>query len=248
MGNHLRDRRAAVGLHGTGGALSTLRYAAGRHVRAPLGSLAMTIDVPSAATAPYVHLCAAPGGRSALAAAPGVAHRRTQLEDPGRGHRAPASPQRDLRPPLRPGRPGATSLDSRRGRRSCRMDRVGREPRRPCASLSCTAAPSACAFPARTPRMVGRWCRRLGARALLVDYRLAPEHRYPAALDDCVAAYRWLLGHVRCGQIIIAGDSAGGNLALAVAASPESETSAPLPRCAVLLSPVSISRCRALVC
>lgn len=53
-----------MGLHGTGGALSRLRYAAGRHVRAALGSLAMTIEVPSAATAPYVHLRAAPGGRA----------------------------------------------------------------------------------------------------------------------------------------------------------------------------------------
>lgn len=45
----------------------------------------------------------------------------------------------------------------------------------------------------------------------------APEHPYPAALDDCCAAYRWLLaqGHAP-GQIAIAGDSAGGNLSLAL--------------------------------
>jgi acetyl esterase/lipase len=71
----------------------------------------------------------------------------------------------------------------------------------------------------------------------MVDYRLAPEHRYPAAPDDCHAVYRWLLaqGFDAC-NIVIAGDSAGGNLALAslhrIKAAGE-----PLPACAVLLSP-----------
>lgn len=55
------------------------------------------------------------------------------------------------------------------------------------------------------------------AGALLIDYRLAPEHPYPAALQDAAEAYKWLLsqGH-RSDEIILAGDSAGGGLAIAL--------------------------------
>ncbi|HTS24084.1 MAG TPA: alpha/beta hydrolase [Casimicrobiaceae bacterium] len=93
-------------------------------------------------------------------------------------------------------------------------------------------------FPKIHAGMVARWCRQLGARALMVDYRLAPEHPYPAAADDCHAAYRWLLaqGH-EPHEIVIAGDSAGANLALAtlhrIKAAGELQ-----PACAVLLAPV----------
>jgi len=55
-----------------------------------------------------------------------------------------------------------------------------------------------------------------GARALVVDYRLAPEHKYPAAFDDGLRSFRWLREHgVASQQIAIGGDSAGGGLALA---------------------------------
>ncbi|MDB4970260.1 MAG: hypothetical protein JWN44_5949 [Myxococcales bacterium] len=64
-------------------------------------------------------------------------------------------------------------------------------------------------------RMMARLARAAGSRALVLDYRLAPEHPFPAALDDCVAGYRWLSRHTRPSDIVIAGDSAGGNLALA---------------------------------
>jgi phosphinothricin tripeptide acetyl hydrolase len=58
--------------------------------------------------------------------------------------------------------------------------------------------------------------RAAGTRALLLDYRLAPEHPFPAAVDDAVAAYRWLLGQgIAPARIVVAGDSAGGGLTVA---------------------------------
>ena len=58
--------------------------------------------------------------------------------------------------------------------------------------------------------------RAAGTRALLLDYRLAPEHPFPAALDDAVAAYEWLLADgIAPDRVVIAGDSAGGGLTVA---------------------------------
>src|SRR5262245_65038338 len=58
--------------------------------------------------------------------------------------------------------------------------------------------------------------RAAGARALVLDYRLAPEHPFPAALEDAIAAYQWLLGEgIAPGRIVVAGDSAGGGLTVA---------------------------------
>ncbi|MCU1281685.1 MAG: hydrolase or acyltransferase, alpha/beta fold family [bacterium] len=65
-------------------------------------------------------------------------------------------------------------------------------------------------------RMMSHLARAARSRAFVLDYRLAPEHPFPAALDDSVAGYRWLLAHgVPPSEIVIAGDSAGGTLTLA---------------------------------
>jgi acetyl esterase/lipase len=58
--------------------------------------------------------------------------------------------------------------------------------------------------------------RAAGTRALLLDYRLAPENPFPAALDDAVAAYQWLLARgIAPARIVLGGDSAGGGLTVA---------------------------------
>ena len=85
--------------------------------------------------------------------------------------------------------------------------------------------------------MVSRFCRVSGFRALLIDYRLAPEHPFPAGLEDALAAYRWLLGQgIAPSRIIIAGDSAGGGLTLATLVALR-DAGDPLPTAAVCMSP-----------
>jgi acetyl esterase len=54
--------------------------------------------------------------------------------------------------------------------------------------------------------------RQLGIPVVSVDYRLAPEHPFPAAPDDCEAAARWVADNIPCTGLILSGDSAGGNL------------------------------------
>jgi epsilon-lactone hydrolase len=79
--------------------------------------------------------------------------------------------------------------------------------------------------------------------ALLFGYRLAPEHPFPAALDDAVAAYRWLLAQeVSPSQIVFVGDSAGGGLALATLIALRDQN-LPLPAAAVALSPWTDLKC-----
>ena len=79
--------------------------------------------------------------------------------------------------------------------------------------------------------------RRAGARAISVDYRLAPENPYPAALQDAIAAYRGLLASgVPAARIAIVGESAGAGLAVAVLVALGSE-GLPQPSSALLLSP-----------
>lgn len=97
-----------------------------------------------------------------------------------------------------------------------------------------------CIGSAETHRdLVSRLCTAAGARALSVDYRLAPENPFPAAVNDGVAAYRWLRRQgVPASSIVIAGDSAGGGLALATLLALE-EAGDELPAGGVCMSPVT---------
>jgi monoterpene epsilon-lactone hydrolase len=76
------------------------------------------------------------------------------------------------------------------------------------------------------------------ARVHAVDYRLAPETRFPGAFEDCLAAYRWTVRHggVDPQTVAVLGDSAGGNLALAVTVAARDED-LPLPSCVAVISP-----------
>lgn len=76
------------------------------------------------------------------------------------------------------------------------------------------------------------FCARAGCILISVDYRLAPEHKFPAAVDDAVAAFRWLAAEAMAlgidqARIVIAGDSAGGNLAAVAARLLREETRPP---------------------
>jgi monoterpene epsilon-lactone hydrolase len=85
--------------------------------------------------------------------------------------------------------------------------------------------------------LIVRLSRASNMRALAVDYRLAPEHPFPAALEDATCAYHWLLASgYDPAKIIIAGDSAGGGLTLATLISLR-DSGDPLPAGAVCLSP-----------
>lgn len=76
-----------------------------------------------------------------------------------------------------------------------------------------------------------------GARVLCIDYRLAPEHPFPAAIEDATAAYRWLISEcAEPGHVAFVGDSAGGGLALASMMHLRDD-GMPLPAAAALLSP-----------
>ena len=85
--------------------------------------------------------------------------------------------------------------------------------------------------------LVSDLARRTGAKAVTLDYRLAPEHPYPAAVEDAPAAYEGLLEQgLDPGEIALAGDSAGGGLAVATLLALR-DAGTPLPSCAFLMSP-----------
>jgi acetyl esterase len=89
--------------------------------------------------------------------------------------------------------------------------------------------------------LCARLARHGGVLVVAVDYRLAPEHKFPAAVEDCLAAYRWLRAHGRDvgadpGRVAVAGDSAGGNLS-AVVSQLAAGGGTPVPTCQVLIYP-----------
>ncbi len=96
-------------------------------------------------------------------------------------------------------------------------------------------------FCVHLPKSYRRFAQRIAeafsATVVLPEYRLAPEHRHPAATDDCLAVYRALLDD-GCdpGQLCLMGDSAGGNLVL-VTLLRARDQALPLPACAIVMSP-----------
>jgi monoterpene epsilon-lactone hydrolase len=85
--------------------------------------------------------------------------------------------------------------------------------------------------------LVARLAMATGMHSLFIEYRRAPEHAFPAALDDALTAYRWLLARgTRPEHLVLAGDSAGGGLILALLQVLR-ERNIPMPAGAALLSP-----------
>lgn len=98
----------------------------------------------------------------------------------------------------------------------------------------------------QTHRMhVAKFAKGSQVRALVFDYRLAPEHPFPAAVDDCIIVYEWLLEQgYRSSDIVIGGESAGGTLTLSLLLALK-ERGMDMPKAAFSISPVTDLRCLA---
>jgi acetyl esterase len=89
--------------------------------------------------------------------------------------------------------------------------------------------------------LCARLALRSGTIVVAIEYRLAPEHKFPAAVEDSFVAYRWLRSHAAevggdPGRVAVAGDSAGGNLS-AVVSQLSAREGVPVPTCQVLIYP-----------
>ena len=94
------------------------------------------------------------------------------------------------------------------------------------------------AFPAAPYqyKLARMYAEEVGCRVLFPDYRLAPTHPFPAAVDDCFASYRWILERGEGAGIAVCGDSAGGTLSMAVCLRAIDE-GLPVPRAQLLTYP-----------
>ena len=92
---------------------------------------------------------------------------------------------------------------------------------------------------------VAKFAKGCQLRSLVFDYRLAPEHPFPAALDDCVIAYKWLLKKgYKPSDIVVGGESAGATLTLSLLLALKAGR-IPLPRAAFSISPITDLSCSA---
>jgi acetyl esterase/lipase len=101
--------------------------------------------------------------------------------------------------------------------------------------------------PAGYRAFLSRVSQAAGAVVLAVDYRLAPEHKFPAGLNDCVQAYQWMRqngphGKRSLGSAYLMGDSAGGNLSLATLLNLK-DLQQPLPDAVIAISPATDFTC-----
>jgi acetyl esterase/lipase len=94
-------------------------------------------------------------------------------------------------------------------------------------------------YPRAYTRFIAQITLAAKSRTFALDYRLSPEHRFPAQLEDALSAYRWLLAEgTQPEDLVVAGDSAGGNLTLALLLSLR-DARLPLPALAIALSPAT---------
>lgn len=97
-----------------------------------------------------------------------------------------------------------------------------------------------------THRMhVGKFAKNCNIKSLVFDYRIAPEHPFPAAVEDCVKAYTWLLNQgYKPENIIVGGESAGATLTLSLLLALKAENIS-LPKAAFSISPITDLSCNA---
>jgi monoterpene epsilon-lactone hydrolase len=93
-----------------------------------------------------------------------------------------------------------------------------------------------CGSPRTHRQLAARISASSGLPVLLLDYRLAPEHPFPAAAEDALEAYRWLLRSYAPERIVVGGDSAGGHLTACLLAD-IADARLPMPSAAIMLSP-----------